>query len=350
MRTPTPLRAAVATLALAAALSFGPSTVDASRHHTVRSGQTLGQIARRYRVSVNDIKAANRMRSVRIRPGQVLTIPSAGEVYVRPGQTLARIARLNDVSEAELRRANHLRRGARLRAGQRLVLPGFEPAAAAERDWGTPETPGRVEFRRYGRDTRVSTLRVEGGISRLGLRTLEEMLRRDDRDAERHTTPRLAMLLTHLSDHFGGRAITVMSGFRDPQRHTRETSQHVVGVASDIQIQGVPNRTLWEYCRTIDAVGCGFYPRSRFVHVDAREERAQWVDWSRPGRRPRYGTLRGPARRGRRPHIQMPEATVEIPLAVPIVEDDPMYVAPDVLATDSQTASADASAAADQES
>jgi hypothetical protein len=33
------------------------------------------------------------------------------------------------------------------------------------------------------------------------------------------------------------------------------------------------------------------------VHVDVREQAAQWVDWSRPGRRPAYGNLRGPWRR-----------------------------------------------------
>ena len=37
--------------------------------------------------------------------------------------------------------------------------------------------------------------------------------------------------------------------------------------------------------------GCGYYPRSTFVHVDVRAQAAQWVDWSRPGRRPRYGNL-----------------------------------------------------------
>ncbi|MCB9625917.1 MAG: LysM peptidoglycan-binding domain-containing protein [Sandaracinaceae bacterium] len=328
MRMPSPVWAAVATLALASAVLLGPPRADASRTHTVRAGQTLGQIAQRYRVSVDDIKAANRMRGTRIRAGQELTIPTAGEVYARPGQTLERIARANDVSVESLRRANHLRGNPRLRAGQRLILPGFEPAPTEPESWGEPEAPGVVELRRAGEEPIVATLRVEEGVSRTGLRYLEGMLRRDERDIDRHTTPRMALLLAQISDHFGGRTITVVSGFRDPRRFSGSGSQHVAGIASDIQVQGVPHRTVWEYCRTIDAVGCGFYPRSSFVHVDAREERTHWVDWSRPGRRPRYGTLRGPAPRGRRPFISMPDPTETLPIEVPVVEDDPMYVAP----------------------
>ena len=326
MRMPSPRIALVALLCAALSLVAAPPGATAARHHRVRSGQTLRQIARRYRVSVRELQAANALRGSRIRAGQVLTIPTAGEAYVAPGESLARVARRYGVSEAELRRANRLRRGQRLHPGQKLRLPGFE-AASAERDWGAPDHPGQVALARHGREERTTQLLTGTSISRLGLRSLEEMLRRDDRDAERHTSPRLALLLARLSDHFGGREMTIVSGFREPRRFTRETSQHVVGVASDIRIHGVPNRTLWEYCRRFDAVGCGFYPRSSFVHVDARDERAHWVDWSRPGRRPRYGTLRGPSRRGR-PHLSMPRVEEQLPMDVPIVEDDPLYVAP----------------------
>lgn len=325
---PSPIWAAVATLAVAAALLLGPLRADASRRHTVRAGQTLGQIADRYRVSVDDIKAANRLRGTRIRAGQKLTIPTAGEVYVRAGQTLERIARQHDVSVESLRRTNRLRPNARVRAGDRLLLPGFEPAPEAPVDWGAPEVPGRVEFRRAGEEPVVASLRTGSGVSRAGLRSLEGIMRRNERDADRHTTPRLALLLAHLSDHFGGRLITVVSGFRDPRRFSGTDSQHVAGIASDIQIQEVPNRTLWDYCRTIAAVGCGLYPRSNFVHVDAREERTHWVDWSRPGRRPQYGTVNGPARRGQHPYIAMDAPTQDVALTVPVVEDDPSYVAP----------------------
>lgn len=51
--------------------------------HRVRRGDTLSQISRRYRVSIAAIKAANGLRSHRIRAGDVLKVPSNGSVVAR---------------------------------------------------------------------------------------------------------------------------------------------------------------------------------------------------------------------------------------------------------------------------
>jgi hypothetical protein len=90
-------------------------------------------------------------------------------------------------------------------------------------------------------------------------------------------------------------------------------------------VQGVPRRALWEYCRTLAQTGCGFYPRSVFVHVDVRAQAATWVDWSMPGARPRYGTLDRPYRRRElkrpdRPRIgRKVTRPDEVPLVVEVV-------------------------------
>ncbi|MEZ4407808.1 MAG: DUF882 domain-containing protein [Polyangiales bacterium] len=107
--------------------------------------------------------------------------------------------------------------------------------------------------------------------------------------------PRLMRALAMVSDHFGGRTVEVISGFR-PFRRGQWTphSNHNVGRAIDFRVVGVRNRALWDYCRTVPNVGCGFYPRSVFIHMDVRSESATWVDWSRPGQRPRYGRLDRP--------------------------------------------------------
>jgi membrane-bound lytic murein transglycosylase D len=58
-----------------------PATVPAARSatHRVRRGETLALIARRYRVTVEEMVAANGLRSAdRIYPGQRLEIPSSG--------------------------------------------------------------------------------------------------------------------------------------------------------------------------------------------------------------------------------------------------------------------------------
>ena len=122
---------------------------------------------------------------------------------------------------------------------------------------------------------------------------------------------RLVRQLALVSDHFGGRIVEIISGFR-PVRAGQHTahSNHNIGHAVDFRIRGVPNRTLRDFCRTLPDTGCGFYPRSVFVHMDVRSSSAYWVDWSRPGERPRYGLEdRPPEDRPRvAPHDETPAA------------------------------------------
>jgi membrane-bound lytic murein transglycosylase D len=103
--------------------------------HTVRRGDTLSDIANRYGVTVNAIKAANGLSSSRIYPGKVLRIPagvgspqtqktaSGGTTYrVRKGDTLYDIAQRFGVSISALRRANGLS-SSRIYPGDVLQIP-----------------------------------------------------------------------------------------------------------------------------------------------------------------------------------------------------------------------------------
>ena len=306
-------------LAVELALGWLPTAAQAQRSHTVRSGQTLAAIARRHRVSVADLKAANHLRNARLRPGQSLIIPERGTTYVRRGETLSHIARRANASVEELRRANRLRRNARIRPGQRLVLPGHTPREQLQRDYGDPETPGRVTLIRRERREVMQLVDDRGRVRQEGLDTLKELLKRTDQDQPPPANPRLGLLLARISDRFGGRPIRIVSGYRPARGRTRESSRHVSGRATDIRVQGVPHRAVWEFCRRINHAGCGFYPRSTFVHVDARLSRTQWVDWSRPGQGARYGDLRGPTRRRRRLRMSRPRVEQDLPLAVRVI-------------------------------
>ena len=99
---------------------------------------------------------------------------------------------------------------------------------------------------------------------------------------------RLVELLARVSDHFGGHVVQIVSGYRHAGGYTRDSSQHTHGHAIDIRIEGVPNTELRDFLRTLGRVGVGYYPRSTFVHFDARDHNAYWVDWSRAGEAPRY--------------------------------------------------------------
>jgi uncharacterized protein YcbK (DUF882 family) len=158
-------------------------------------------------------------------------------------------------------------------------------------------TPGLVSFvREYNDATLTINLRR---LTRNAMRRMERFLAYND--GQQHPIhPRLLRQLAIVSDHFGGRRLHVISAYR-PFRRGQWTahSNHNIGHAIDFRVEGVPNRVLRDFCRTLPQTGCGFYPRSVFVHMDVRQESATWVDWSRPGQRPIYG-------REDRPPSEMP--------------------------------------------
>jgi uncharacterized protein YcbK (DUF882 family) len=100
---------------------------------------------------------------------------------------------------------------------------------------------------------------------------------------------RLVTLLATVSDHFGGRELNVVSGFRPYSRgqHSRH-SNHNEGRAIDFSIKGIANETVRDFCRTFRNVGVGYYPNSLFIHLDVRDGNAYWVDYAAPGQKPRY--------------------------------------------------------------
>jgi cell wall-associated NlpC family hydrolase len=110
-----------------------PSLVFAAKTHKVRKSESIYSLARKYRVSVDDIKAANGLVSSQIRKGEVLVIPprsqsaaidatsSSSSYKVRRGDTLEKIARKTGVTVADLKRLNTLK-SKRIKQGQVLAL------------------------------------------------------------------------------------------------------------------------------------------------------------------------------------------------------------------------------------
>jgi membrane-bound lytic murein transglycosylase D len=109
-------------------------------YHVVGRGDTLWDIAQIYGTSVRVIQSVNGLASVRsLQVGQRLEIPDKSfasrakkrvvkkrRLYhlVRRGETLSAIADRYGVSPAAIQRANAIRNRHRIRAGQRLRIPG----------------------------------------------------------------------------------------------------------------------------------------------------------------------------------------------------------------------------------
>jgi uncharacterized protein YcbK (DUF882 family) len=103
------------------------------------------------------------------------------------------------------------------------------------------------------------------------------------RDGYRYPVhPALLRVLAHLQEHFQGRRLELMSGYRVPADSGTPTSYHQVGRSADLWIEGVELRDVFEYCRVLQArgarLGCGLYPQGSHVHVDVRSQATIWVD------------------------------------------------------------------------
>ncbi len=95
--------------------------------YTVRRDDSLWKIARQFGTSIEKLKYANRLSSSIIRPGQRLKIPTRGNVIyvkhkIRPGENIYVLAKKYGVSIDEIKRANKLK-GSLIIAGKTLSIP-----------------------------------------------------------------------------------------------------------------------------------------------------------------------------------------------------------------------------------
>ncbi len=124
------------------ARSYGPPP---SGKYTVRSGDNLSLIAKRFGVTVGDLKAWNGLRSNRIYTGKTLKVPGnrgqqavasqrpaagSGQYRIRSGDNLSSIADRFGVSISDLKAWNGLR-SSRIRAGNYLMV---RPAGAVPQE------------------------------------------------------------------------------------------------------------------------------------------------------------------------------------------------------------------------
>jgi membrane-bound lytic murein transglycosylase D len=108
--------------------------------HYVRSGETLGHIARKYHTSVSNLKAWNNLRSSTIYPGQKLTVYASPDGYstsqqsapvqrdgeksyhkVKSGENLGLIAKKYHCSTTDLRNWNNLKNST-IYPNQKLIV------------------------------------------------------------------------------------------------------------------------------------------------------------------------------------------------------------------------------------
>ena len=97
----------------------------------------------------------------------------------------------------------------------------------------------------------------------------------------------LTVVLQCIRDHFG-KPVTITSGYRTAAHNAAvggaKSSQHLLGRAADIRVQGVSVEDVAAYAESLlpDRGGIGRYPvkagrATGWVHVDTRAEKARWT-------------------------------------------------------------------------
>jgi LysM repeat protein len=328
------VRAFRATLASILILAWATlaSAASSPRYHTVASGQRLGSIAKRYGVTVDAICTANAIdRAQRLKVGQKLLVPAkedkdgtmARRQYGPPatkdarrpddsgtmlastrepprpsthrvyaGQRLETIAKRYQVSIEALCDVNRIRRHDKLKPGQVLVIPGTLPDGGfskltdddVRRPTSTKATKkGFIEMANYTSRYRGVVFDKRGKVAPGAIESISKLF--GATGSRPRVDPRLIALLADVSEHFGGRPLRIVSGWRDHSYF--EDSRHKHSQAVDFSIPGVQNTVLRDYVRRFRNCGVGYYPNSSFVHLDVRQAAAYWVDYAGPGEAPR---------------------------------------------------------------
>lgn len=126
----------VAQMVLGPGVAFSAPPASGSVVHVVRAGENLFRIALRYGTTVNAIMRVNSLTSTTIYVGQRLVIPGSyvppsGPHFtyiVRRGDTLIAIARRFGTTVTAIARLNGLVNPSYIYVGQRLRIPGRQPA------------------------------------------------------------------------------------------------------------------------------------------------------------------------------------------------------------------------------
>lgn len=136
-----------------------------------------------------------------------------------------------------------------------------------------------------GEEVKVNIYKQDGSFDDASLAKLDDLFRCTKTGEVRAVRAELYEQLSRIYDHFEGKQIDLVSGFRFAERNS---SRHYHASAMDIRIPGVSIYAMYKYAESLDGggMGLGIYPTSGFIHVDFRapgEPSYRWVDYSGHG-------------------------------------------------------------------
>jgi uncharacterized protein YcbK (DUF882 family) len=134
-------------------------------------------------------------------------------------------------------------------------------------------------------EVKVNIYKDDGSFDDASLAQLDDLFRCRQTGEVRAVRAELYEQLSRIYDHFGGKKVVLISGFRFAERNS---SRHYHASAMDIRIPDVSIKEMYAYAESLDGgnMGIGIYPTSNFIHVDFRapgEPSYRWTDWSGHG-------------------------------------------------------------------
>jgi peptidoglycan endopeptidase LytE len=167
--------------------------------HTIKKGDSLYKISKKYKIGIEEIRKANNLKTRKLTPGTELTIPSAAhpdtaspeaaaentpvkkedvssatntaqphvktgpKTYkVKKGDSLWNIARKNSLGVAEIKKLNN-RKSSKLKPGQVLIL-GQEPVET-EKETVIPELPQTESASKFAKELSEISMSDEADYS-----------------------------------------------------------------------------------------------------------------------------------------------------------------------------------------
>jgi uncharacterized protein YcbK (DUF882 family) len=128
-----------------------------------------------------------------------------------------------------------------------------------------------------------ATYWIEGEYIQEELAAINKLLRDHRTDSIEHIDQRLLdqlFVLQHKVDHKG--FFHIISGYRSPKTNARlrragdgvaKRSLHMQGRAVDVRLPGVKLKHLRQAALKLHAGGVGYYPKSKFIHLDTGRTR-----------------------------------------------------------------------------
>lgn len=141
-----------------------------SNYYTVKSGDSLWSISKKYGITVDEIKQANNLSSNLLSVGQNLIIPglnekpSGGDYVVKKGDTLYSIANKYNTTVDNLKSINKLTTDA-LAIGQSIKLPGSTPTEKPSGDTYTVKSGDTLYKIAMSNKTTVDKLKELNNLS-----------------------------------------------------------------------------------------------------------------------------------------------------------------------------------------